>query len=70
MFSWFLNVWCKLFHSNHWIPKKSLKIPKGLSESINRRRTDNIIAKRRRTDNIIAKRRRTDNIMAKRKNIK
>jgi hypothetical protein len=26
-------------------PKKSLKIPKGLSESINRRRTDNIMAK-------------------------
>ena len=37
------------------------------SESINRRRTDNTMAKRRRTDNTMAKRRRTDNTMAKRK---
>jgi hypothetical protein len=34
---------------------------------MDKRRTDNIMAKRRRTDNIMAKRRRTDNIMAKRK---
>jgi hypothetical protein len=37
------------------------------SESINRRRTDNTMAKRRRTDNTMAKRRRTDNTMAKRR---
>jgi hypothetical protein len=29
--------------------KKSLTIPKGLSESVNRRRTDNAMAKRKRT---------------------
>jgi hypothetical protein len=29
--------------------KKSLKIPKGYSESVNRRRTDNTMAKRKRT---------------------
>ena len=32
-----------------FIADKSLKIPKGLSESINRRRTDNIMAKRKST---------------------
>ena len=31
------------------IYKNSLKTPKGLSESVNRRRTDNIMAKRKRT---------------------
>ena len=31
------------------IDKKSLKIPKGYSESVNRRRTDNTMAKRKRT---------------------
>ena len=30
-------------------PTKSLEIPKGLSESVNRGRTDNIMAKRKRT---------------------
>ena len=44
--------------------KKSLKIPKGQSEAVNRRRTDNTMAKR--TDNTMAKR--TDNTMAKRTN--
>jgi hypothetical protein len=29
--------------------KKSLKIPKGQSETVNRRRTDKIMAKRKRT---------------------
>jgi len=43
-----------------------LKITKWLSEDVNRRRTDNTMAKRRRTDNTMAKRRRTDNTMAKR----
>ena len=33
------------------ITKKSLKIPKGYSESVNRRRTDNAMAKRKRTNN-------------------
>ena len=33
----------------HW--KKSLKIPKGKSESVNRRRTDNTMAKRKSTNN-------------------
>ena len=47
--------------------KMSLKIPKGKSESVNRRRTDNTMAKRRRTDSTMAKRRRTDNTMAKRR---
>jgi hypothetical protein len=51
-----------LFHIN----KKSLKIPKGQSEAVNRRRTDNTMANRRRTDNTMAKRR-TDNTMAKRR---
>jgi hypothetical protein len=40
--------------------KKSLKIQKGQSESINRR-TDNIMAKGKRTDNIMAKGKRTNN---------
>jgi len=31
--------------------KKSLKIPKGQSESVNRRRTDNTMAKRKKTSN-------------------
>jgi hypothetical protein len=31
--------------------KKSLKIPKGLSEALNQRRTDNIMAKRKSTKN-------------------
>ena len=31
--------------------KKSLKIPKRSSESVNRRRTDNTMAKRKRTNN-------------------
>jgi hypothetical protein len=44
-----------------------LKIPKGCSKAINRKRTDNTMAKRRRTDNGMAKRRRTDTTMAKRK---
>ena len=44
--------------------KKSLNIPKGLSESVNRR-TDNTKVKRR-TDNTNAKRR-TDNTKAKRR---
>jgi hypothetical protein len=35
--------------------KKSLKIPKGSSETVNRRRMDNTMAKRRRTDNTMAK---------------
>jgi hypothetical protein len=50
--------------------KKSLKIPKGQSESVYRRRTDHTMAKRRRTDNTMAKRRRTDNTMANRKSTK
>jgi hypothetical protein len=36
--------------------KKSLKIPKGLYEFVNGRRTDNTMAKRSRTDNTMAKR--------------
>jgi hypothetical protein len=35
--------------------KKSLKIPKGKSESVNRRRTDNIMAKRKGTNNDLQK---------------
>jgi len=38
---------------------KSLKIPKGLSKFVYRRRTDNTMAKRRRTDNTMAKRKST-----------
>jgi hypothetical protein len=45
----------------------SLKIAKGKSESVNRRRTDNTMAKRRKTDNTMAKRRKTENTMAKRR---
>ena len=41
------------FHNNWFscssIRYKNLKIPKGLSESVNRRRTDNTMAKRKRT---------------------
>ena len=33
-----------------YIIKKSLKIPKGLSESVNRRRTDNTRTKRKNID--------------------
>ena len=36
--------------------KKSLKIAKGQSESINGRRTDNTMVKRKRTDNTMVKR--------------
>jgi hypothetical protein len=62
---------------NSFYIKKSLKIPKGLSESVNRRRTDNTMVKRRtdntmvkrRTDNTMVKRR-TDNTMVKRKSTK
>jgi hypothetical protein len=36
---------------NSKLYKKSLKIPQGSSESVNRRRTDNIMAKRKRTNN-------------------
>jgi hypothetical protein len=43
----------------HHCLKKSL--PKGKSKFINRKRTDNTMAKRRRTDNTMAKRKRTDN---------
>jgi hypothetical protein len=35
--------------------KKSLTIPKGLSESVNRRRTDNAMAKRKSTNNDLQK---------------
>jgi hypothetical protein len=34
---------------SHLPPVKSLKIPKGLSESVYRRRTDNTMAKRKTT---------------------
>jgi len=40
---------CICFSIN--ISKNSLKIPKGSWESVNRRRTDNTIAKRKRTNN-------------------
>ena len=33
-------------NSNHYSQKKSLKIPKGQSESVHRRRTDNTMAKK------------------------
>jgi len=36
---------------HHLTREKSLKIPKGQSESVNRRRTDNTMAKRKRTNN-------------------
>ena len=36
-------------------------------EVVNRRRTDNAMAKRKKTDNTMAKRKKTDNTMAKRK---
>jgi len=37
------------------IVKKSLKIPKGLAESLNRRRTDNTMATSKRTNNDLHK---------------
>ena len=55
----------ELFPKNLKYYKKSLKIPKSYSKSVNQRRTDNTMAKRR-TDNTMAKRR-TDNTMAKRR---
>jgi len=36
--------------SKMFLYKKSLKIPKGQSESVNRRRTDNTMAKRKSTE--------------------
>jgi hypothetical protein len=47
--------------------RKYLKIPKGKSEALHRRRIDNTMTKRRRIDNTMAKRRRIDNTMVKRK---
>ena len=37
------------YSAPYYCEKKSLKIPKGLSESVNRRRTDYTMAKRNRT---------------------
>ena len=44
---WYRQKWLKEFANR--IFKKSLKIPKGQSESVYRRRTDNTMAKRKRT---------------------
>jgi len=49
----------KLYKIALKIYKKSLKIPKGQSETVNRKRTDNTMTKRKRTDNTMAKRKRT-----------
>jgi len=51
----------KLTYKLHDFGKKSLKIPKGKSEAVKRRRTDTTMAKRRRTDTTMAKRKRTNN---------
>jgi len=47
----FPNVYLIKNISHRTIFKVSLKIPKGSSESVNRRRTDNIMVKRKRTNN-------------------
>jgi cbb3-type cytochrome oxidase cytochrome c subunit len=38
-----------------YFSKKNLKIPKGYSESVSRRRTDNTMTKRKRTNNDLQK---------------
>jgi hypothetical protein len=57
-----LKNWCPIIFSFF---KQREKFENTIA--VNRRRTDNTIAKRRRADNTIAKRRRADNTIAKRR---
>ena len=42
------NIFCPWLIITQFVCMKSLKIPKGQSESVIRRRTDNVMAKRKR----------------------